>query len=305
MQSELHSSNPSSSSDSSDRGGTLLCPPALTERGLTIGERLGGGQFASVYKAKWKKLGDKEIAVKRIIIADVPEMWRDKCMKLEMKIIKKLQHPNIIKVHDIIKTRKLVFIFMDLAASGTMFENLVKANRPFTERQSKIWSAQLVSAISYIHQKGIAHRDIKLENFLLDADFNALLSDFGFACLTTGRSEDEIIKITVCGTPEYMAPEIRTPPYDAKKTDMFAMGVCIFEMINFHKPWNADRLTEENLVKTMLSRNYKFHTAIEKRISDRVKDLINKLLEPNPARRLSAIQMMEHSWMDPTFLPDN
>ena len=137
-----------------------VCPPALRERGYEINEEIGGGAFSKVYKAKYKVLFEKEIAVKVISLDKVPEVWREKCLKQELKILRKLQHPHIIKVWDIIKTRRNVFIFMDLAENNSILHYLHTSNKPIPETTARLWFVQTCGAISYMHSKGIAHRDM-------------------------------------------------------------------------------------------------------------------------------------------------
>ena len=135
-----------------------ICPPALRERGYEINEEIGGGAFSKVYKAKYKVLFEKEIAVKVISLDKVPEFWREKCLKQELKILRKLQHPHIIKVWDIIKTRRNVFIFMDLAENNSILHYLTSLKRAIPESTARFWFVQTTGAICYMHSKGIAHR---------------------------------------------------------------------------------------------------------------------------------------------------
>lgn len=164
-----------------------ICPPALRERGYEINEEIGEGAFSRVYRARLKAMADKEIAVKIIALDKVPEVWREKCLRQELRIVRKLQHPHIIKVWDIIKTRRNVFIFMDLAENNSVLHFMQAQGRAIPETVARIWFTQVVGAIAYMHSKGIAHRDLKNENILLDRDHSAKLTDFGFACFTLDK----------------------------------------------------------------------------------------------------------------------
>jgi tRNA A-37 threonylcarbamoyl transferase component Bud32 len=172
---------------------SFVCPPALRERGYEITEEIGGGAFSRVYRARYRQLADKEIAVKIIALDKVPEVWRDKCLRQELRIVRKLQHPHIVKVWDIIKTRRNVFIFMDLAENNSVLHYMQGQNKPLLEHVARIWFTQTTGAISYMHSKGIAHRDLKNENILLDRDHNAKLTDFGFACYALDKDTKSVL----------------------------------------------------------------------------------------------------------------
>ncbi len=120
-------------SDSSD-----LCPPAIANKGFSIGERIGGGSFSKIYKAKWNQLPGREITVKLIEIKDIDQQWSEKGFKKELKILKKLQYENIIKVYEVLKISTKAFIFMYLAQHGSIAEYLNKEQKGLSESQTKV-----------------------------------------------------------------------------------------------------------------------------------------------------------------------
>jgi serine/threonine protein kinase len=150
-----------------------------------------------------------------------------------MKISLQLKHPNIIKAYDVLNTRTAAFIFMQFAANGSVEELLIKTKKPFKEPKVKSYFAGILNAIVYIHKKGIAHRDVKLGNFLLDENDNALLCNFGFSCQTAAKEFhlDKLMKGTNCGSDLYKAPEVlklrNGYVYDAKAADIYSLGVCL------------------------------------------------------------------------------
>jgi len=276
-----------------------LCPPAVTSKGFRLGDKLGFGAFSTVYKAFSDQMPGQVLACKRFDLTDgrVNEEWRQKCLKQEMKIMLKLKHPNIIKAYDVIKTRKAAFIFMKFAKNGNIAQYIEKLGKPLRETKAKVWFGDIMSAIHYLHMKGIAHRDIKLENFLLDENETALLTDFGFSCMALDKSNDKLMKGTNCGTDLYKAPEIQALKdghvYDAKVADIYSMGVCLFEMLNFLKPFGEEFTSD--YVKRQISRKYKFRESLQ--ISKFAKELIDLLLEPDPNKRISAENVIKHKWL--------
>lgn len=277
----------------------MLCPLALRDRGYTILDQIGGGAFSQVYKARYAPLLDKDIAVKIISLDKVPQLWKDKSLRKELKIIRHLQHPNIIRVWDIIKTRRSVYIFMEFAENNSIHHFLQSIGKPIPEDEARIWMSQTSSALTYMHSKGIAHRDLKNENILLDRDNNAKLTDFGFACFTYDRTTNQPTSApTCCGTMAFIAPEVMTPPYDPKKADCWSLGVCLFEMVTHVRPFD-DSLNQNKFLKHQLERKYKYPAEVE--LSEDVKDLIEKLLEPEPRIRFTAHDCLKHIWITRPF----
>jgi len=278
-------------------------PPALVKKGLKLGPLIGTGAFAKVYRVEWNRMPDKELVIKIINHSRIGVVWKEKCLNNELKIIRKLsEHPNIVKSHECIKTRTFAYIVMDFAPNGSIGDYLKKMGRPLKESQVKPWFADILSAVTFAHSEGVAHRDLKPDNFLLNNENKALLSDFGFACLTQDRDKTRIMKGTYCGTAQYMAPELHSlvegHAYDAIKADVYSLGVCLFEMINFFLPFGQDfEAGNKNAIKRQKARDYKLKDTVDKIISQSCKDLIDKLLEPNPKERIAAKQALEHEFI--------
>lgn len=295
-------SQKSTQSDDSQAG--ELIPKAVAERGYSLGELLGSGGFAKVYRAYKKDKPNEPMACKRFDLKNTDnQLWYQKCLKQEMKLMLKLKHPNIINTFDVIKTRSAGFIFMHLAKDGSIANVLAKSGQPIEEKQGKAWFGQITKAIEFIHSKGIAHRDLKPENFLLDDNKKkVLLTDFGFSCIAIDI--ERVMKGTNCGTDVYKAPEllklIDGHVYDAKKVDMYALGVSLFEMLNHNKPF-FDRLIENNkkLVSIYLKKQHKKEFKYNKnvKLSKSAMELIDKLLEPEPEQRYTIADVIKHKWL--------
>lgn len=209
-----------------------FCTPNSTIENLDnyiIGKRIGQGAYAVVRLGLHKELNQK-IAVKIYEKLKLIEPNRKKSVKREMKIMEKLDHPNIAKLYEAFESPKQVFLIMEYVNGGSLHGYLkMKPNRQMPELEAKFLWRQVVQAIYYCHQRNVTHRDIKLENILLDETKTvAKLIDFGFStCIPHERK----VKI-FCGTPSYMAPEIVSKiEYSGPPADIWALGVLLFALL--------------------------------------------------------------------------
>lgn len=270
----------------------------IKNNGFDLKEEIGKGQFSTVYRATWTQKPDVDIACKRIKLEDVDEDWKANCLDSELAIITALKHKNIVNVIKVFKFKRLVYVFMDLAKNGSIKEFMDRHKHPVKESQAKVWFNDIMAGISYAHSKGVAHRDLKLENILLDDNYSALLSDFGFAVMDI--TSHKLMRTTCCGTPDYMAPEVLETklnggkPYDAKKADLYSMGVCLYEMINYDKPIECSNKTISELIGDKKRGTYRLHSKINDIVSNDLKDLINRLMEPDPQKRITIKQVSKH-----------
>lgn len=154
--------------------------------------------------------------------------------------MKMLNHPNIVKLIQVIETEKTTYLIMEYASKGELFDYLVLNGR-MKEKEAREKFRQIVSAVQYCHQKGIVHRDLKAENLLLDADLNIKIADFGFSNeFTTGSKLD-----TYCGSPPYAAPELfRGLKYDGPEVDVWSLGVLLYTMVSGTLPFDGATLRE-------------------------------------------------------------
>ena len=162
---------------------------------------IGKGNFAKVKLAKHIPTG-KEVAIK---IIDKTQLNPGSLQKLfrEVRIMKTLDHPNIVKLFQVIETEKTLYLVMEYASGGEVFDYLVLHGR-MKEKEARAKFRQIVSAVQYCHQKKIIHRDLKAENLLLDSEMNIKIADFGFSNeFIPGNKLD-----TFCGSPPYAAPEL-------------------------------------------------------------------------------------------------
>ncbi|XP_054157381.1 testis-specific serine/threonine-protein kinase 1-like [Oppia nitens] len=271
----------------------------IKNKGYQLKELMGRGHYSLVYRCLWDRSPKMDIACKCIDLDTVDKEWKSKCLKHELIVIRKLKHRHIVRMYDILETPNIVFIFMQWGVNGSIMSLMANQKTAFKENQAKQWFQELTNGLSYMHRKNIAHRDLKLDNFLLDDNYMALLSDFGFS--TTAPIGQSLMRQTHCGSPIYMAPEVltvnKTGKYDAKIADLYSMGVCLYEMITFDKPFTDD-ISIENLIKEKIKRNYQYNVQINDKLSTDVKDIIYKLLDPNPKHRIKIIDIFNHKALE-------
>lgn len=276
-----------------------LCPRVLTGKGYSITEAISEGGFSRVYKASGPYNGDPKhpMACKIIRLANVPQEWKERALKNELKIVTKVKHENIITIYEVTKTFRHAYLFMELAAD-TVTDFIRRRKKPLTEVQAWFWMSQVLKAVIYLHDRQIAHRDLKLDNLLLDKDYNIKLTDFGFATICADRKTSQVLlSTTACGTKEYMAPEIlEGNPYDARIADMWSCGIILFEFLVGRNPFPIAKKewTDAEQLKYQKKGNWSFPKGSS--VSDTVVELASALLEADPKKRLTARGALNHKW---------
>ncbi|XP_052416072.1 serine/threonine-protein kinase MARK2 isoform X11 [Carassius gibelio] len=248
---------------------------------------IGKGNFAKVKLAR-HVLTSKEVAVK---IIDKTQLNSSSLQKLyrEVRIMKLLNHPNIVKLFEVIETDKSLYLVMEYASGGEVFDYLVAHGR-MKEKEARAKFRQIVSAVQYCHQKCIVHRDLKAENLLLDADMNIKIADFGFSNeFTVGNKLD-----TFCGSPPYAAPELfQGKKYDGPEVDVWSLGVILYTLVSGSLPFDGQNLKE--LRERVLRGKYR----VPFYMSTDCENLLKKFLILNPTKRLSLEQqIMKDRWMN-------
>ncbi|XP_034020686.1 serine/threonine-protein kinase MARK2 isoform X11 [Thalassophryne amazonica] len=253
---------------------------------------IGKGNFAKVKLARHVLTG-KEVAVK---IIDKTQLNPSSLQKLfrEVRIMKMLNHPNIVKLFEVIETEKTLYLVMEYASGGEVFDYLVAHGR-MKEKEARAKFRQIVSAVQYCHQKCIVHRDLKAENLLLDADMNIKIADFGFSNeFTLGNKLD-----TFCGSPPYAAPELfQGKKYDGPEVDVWSLGVILYTLVSGSLPFDGQNLKE--LRERVLRGKYR----IPFYMSTDCENLLKKFLILNPSKRGSLEQIMRDRWMNVGYEED-
>ncbi|XP_050306517.1 MAP/microtubule affinity-regulating kinase 3-like isoform X3 [Anthonomus grandis grandis] len=251
---------------------------------------IGKGNFAKVKLAKHVPTG-KEVAIK---IIDKTQLTPGSLQKLfrEVRIMKMLDHPNIVKLFQVIETEKTLYLVMEYASGGEVFDYLVLHGR-MKEKEARAKFRQIVSAVQYCHQKRIIHRDLKAENLLLDSEMNIKIADFGFSNeFTPGNKLD-----TFCGSPPYAAPELfQGKKYDGPEVDVWSLGVILYTLVSGSLPFDGSTLRE--LRERVLRGKYR----IPFYMSTDCENLLKKFLVLNPAKRASLETIMKDKWMNQGYV---
>ncbi|XP_059404019.1 MAP/microtubule affinity-regulating kinase 4-like isoform X1 [Carassius carassius] len=253
---------------------------------------IGKGNFAKVKLARHILTG-KEVAIK---IIDKTQLNPTSLQKLfrEVRIMKTLRHPNIVRLFEVIETEKTLYLVMEYASGGEVFDYLVSHGR-MKEIEARAKFRQIVSAVHYCHQKNIVHRDLKAENLLLDADANIKIADFGFSNeFTLGNKLD-----TFCGSPPYAAPELfQGKKYDGPEVDIWSLGVILYTLVSGSLPFDGQNLKE--LRERVLRGKYR----VPFYMSTDCEGILRRFLVLNPSKRCTLEQVMKDKWMNAGYESD-
>eukprot|EP01102_Stenamoeba_stenopodia_P008949 TRINITY_DN2619_c0_g1_i1.p1 TRINITY_DN2619_c0_g1~~TRINITY_DN2619_c0_g1_i1.p1 ORF type:complete len:443 (+),score=130.49 TRINITY_DN2619_c0_g1_i1:195-1523(+) len=252
-----------------------------------IGRELGRGAFATVKVAIHKKSGE-ELAVKII-----ERGAADQNLIREIEVMKKVNHPNVIKLVAIFEDEKFLYLVMELVTGGELFDKIVEKGS-YTEKEAAVLVRKMVDAIGYLHEQGIAHRDLKPENLLLKSpkDITEVkIADFGLSRMI----DQSKMMQTACGTPGYVAPEVLQAQGYGFEVDMWSIGVITYILLCGFPPFYAEELPE--LFEQILKAQYTFHEEYWGHVSKTAKNFIDSLLQVDPKKRLTAKAALEHPWL--------
>ncbi|XP_028298516.1 serine/threonine-protein kinase BRSK2-like isoform X10 [Gouania willdenowi] len=245
---------------------------------------LGKGQTGLV------KLGVHCVTCQKVAVKIVnrEKLSESVLMKVEREIaiLKLIEHPHVLKLHDVYENKKYLYLVLEHVSGGELFDYLVKKGR-LTPKEARKFFRQIISALDFCHSHSICHRDLKPENLLLDEKNNIRIADFGMASLQVGDSLLE----TSCGSPHYACPEvIRGEKYDGRKADAWSCGVILFALLVGALPFDDDNL-RNLLEKVKLGVFHMPHF-----IPPDCQNLLKGMIEVDAGKRLTLEQIQKHTW---------
>jgi len=276
-----------------------------------IKQTLGEGGFSKVKLGVHEKTGEK-VALKMLKNKSKLTKPVRKQVEREINAMTKIDHPNVLRMKEVDwdctykkkngKEQNIILVVLELATGGELFEFLSYTGF-FEESIARTYFQQLMSGVEFCHSEGVVHRDLKPENLLLDDQFTLKIADFGFSNIVCSAHK---LMFTECGTPGYMAPEmIRNPKgYDGMKADIWACGVILFIMLAGFPPFQKPDLSDWWFNKLVNGKHALFWQAHSRSayFSDQTKDFLNKILNPDPEKRISIADMKKHAWWKGTTI---
>ncbi|KAM4711368.1 cAMP-dependent protein kinase catalytic subunit PRKX [Anableps anableps] len=248
---------------------------------------VGTGTFGRVFLVKDKK-SKAFFALKQMKISDVIRLKQEQHVHNEKEVLTEISHPFLIRLFWTHHDERFLYMLMDYVPGGELFSYLRSRGR-FSNATGLFYTSEIVCAIEYLHSKEIVYRDLKPENILLDSEGHIRLTDFGFAKKLSDRTW------TLCGTPEYLAPEVIQSKGHGRAVDWWALGILVFEMLAGYPPFFDDN--PFGIYQKILSGKLEF----PRHLDFYVKDLIKKFLVIDRARRLGnmkngADDVKKHRW---------
>lgn len=259
-------------------------PRAWTIDDFDIGKPLGKGQFGSVYLAREKKskyiVGLKVLFKSQLIANSVEHQLRR-----EIEIQSHLRHPNILRLFGYFYDDKRIFLILEYAARGELYKQLCAAHH-FDEKRSATYIASLAHALDYCHSKHVIHRDLKPENILVGLNGELKIADFGWSVHAPGNR-----RMTLCGTLDYLPPEMVERKSHDHSVDQWALGILTYEFLVGTPPF--EHASRQETYKKISS----IDLSIPSSVSAGAADLIGRLLVKEPWERLSLKQVLKHPWI--------
>uniref|UniRef100_A0A915AMW4 non-specific serine/threonine protein kinase n=1 Tax=Parascaris univalens TaxID=6257 RepID=A0A915AMW4_PARUN len=256
-----------------------------------LGKELGAGNFSKV-KLGVHVLTKEKVAVKIMEKAKMDQKAQ-RLLAREIKSMEDLHHPNIIRLFECVETISRTFLMMEYAGGGELYA-FVQERGKLSEDDAKPLYAQIVAAVVHMHSKDIVHRDIKAENVIFAHPGWVKLADFGFSC----QVENGAYLSTFCGSPPYAAPELfQDKDYSGPMVDIWAMGVLLYFMLVGVTPFRGETLNDltQNILKGVYS--------MPDYLSTFAQHLINRMLEANPNRRLTVLDVKKAYWLRESKFP--
>ncbi|XP_059636247.1 CBL-interacting serine/threonine-protein kinase 21 isoform X2 [Cornus florida] len=257
-----------------------------------LGRTIGEGTFAKV-KLAMNCVNGQHVAIKIIDKNSVMEHNLMIQVQREIRTMKLLHHPNIVRIHEVLGTKTKIYIVMEYVSGGQLSDKMSYVKK-LCEKEARKHFQQLIDAVDYCHCRGVYHRDLKPQNLLLDNKGNLKVSDFGLSAL---RKPGNLLS-TACGSPSYVAPELLTNKgYEGAAADVWSCGVILFELLAGYLAFDDPNLM--NLYRKIFNAEYRFPAWF----TESQKRLISRILDPNPKTRITIPEIIEDRWFQTNYEP--
>ncbi|KQS21499.1 calcium/calmodulin-dependent protein kinase type 1 isoform X2 [Drosophila erecta] len=251
---------------------------------------LGTGAFSEVRLAESKDPPGEHFAVK--IIDKKALKGKEESLENEIRVLRRLTHPNIVQLLETYEDKSKVYLVMELVTGGELFDRIVEKGS-YTEKDASHLIRQILEAVDYMHEQGVVHRDLKPENLLYyspDDDSKIMISDFGLS-----KMEDSGIMATACGTPGYVAPEVLAQKPYGKAVDVWSIGVISYILLCGYPPFYDEN--DANLFAQILKGDFEFDSPYWDEISESAKHFIKNLMCVTVEKRYTCKQALAHAWI--------
>ncbi|XP_012732071.2 aurora kinase A-B [Fundulus heteroclitus] len=251
-----------------------------------IGRPLGKGKFGNVYLARERQT-KFILALKVLFKKQLEKAGVEHQLRREVEIQSHLRHPNILRLYGYFHDASRVYLILEYAPRGELYSELQRCGR-FPEDRSATYIMELADALHYCHTKNVIHRDIKPENLLLGGNGELKIADFGWSVHTPSSRRS-----TLCGTLDYLPPEMIEGKTHDEKVDLWSLGVLCYEFLIGKPPFEAK--THDETYRRISRVEYSYPPEVD--ISAGAKDLVAKLLKHNPMHRLPIQGVLSHPWV--------
>ncbi|TRY71038.1 hypothetical protein TCAL_06517 [Tigriopus californicus] len=291
-------SDKSKSSPKEDKEDKKSSKVPTVEDKYILKDVLGTGAFSQVRLAESKDNPGRLHAIK--VIDKKALKGKEDSLENEIRVLRRLDHPNVVKLLEAYESKSSVYLVMDLVTGGELFDRIVEKGS-YTEKDAADLIKQVLDAVAYMHREGVVHRDLKPENLLYqcqDEDSKIMISDFGLS-----KMEDSGIMATACGTPGYVAPEVLAQKPYGKSVDVWSIGVISYILLCGYPPFYDEN--DANLFAQILKGKsfprfvceFEFDSPYWDDISEEAKEFIRQLMCVDVEKRLSCEEALKHAWI--------
>ena len=262
-----------------------------------LGKTLGEGNFGKVKLAKNTDSG-QFFAVKILEKNKIVNLNNTVQIKREISTLKLLKHPNVVRLYEVLASKSKIYMVLEYVNGGELFDKISSKGK-LTEAHGRKMFQQLIDGVSYCHNKGVFHRDLKLENVLLDGKGNIKITDFNLSALPQHCRADGLLH-TTCGSPNYVAPEIlANKGYDGAKSDIWSCGVILYVILTGYLPF------DDRNMAVLYQKIFKGDVQVPIWLSPGAQNIIKRILDPNPTTRITMSMIKEDEWFKEGYNPAN